>query len=293
MFSSGFVICLLKEGRPCQESRQGIVRLPFGTEYAVRLRNKNKRPAVATVWIDGENVSGSGYIVAAGGYCDIERHRDSPAKFRFASTGSEAAIDAGKNNATDDHNGLVEVRWRIEKEPEPKPILHWYIPQAPLDYGPIRKRGGPRDWSDARWLYELSNTSDAVSRSMSTMSLCAANEVVSKSMLNSESSSPDFSDEGCTVQGSYSSQRFTVGHIGELEPNEVIMRLVLKGEPRPRGIRANSVIVDEFVGKEAAEMMGLEGKIKLTTAAFCGECGHNRTMDAKPTKFCVCCGTKF
>lgn len=262
MFSAGFVVCILRNGKPCQEGMQGLVQLLFGTEYAIRLRNKNKRPAVATVWIDGENVSGNGYIVAAGGYCDVERYYDSRTKFQFVSASSEAAIHEGKNNAPDDRNGIIEVRWRIEKEPTPtrvgvtvpSPVLHWFAPTSTM------------------------------------ASLCAGKGATLKSM-SSGPSPDDFSDEGCTVQGSYSSQRFTTGNIGELESDEVVIRLILKGR-RPSLIAKDykklRAIVDEFVHPS----VGAADQMKLP-ANFCGECGHNRALDAKPTKFCVCCGTKF
>ncbi len=59
-----------------EESPDGAVKLPFGTEYKVRLRNTTSKKVVATIYIDRENVSGGGFVVNAGAVWDIERSVD-------------------------------------------------------------------------------------------------------------------------------------------------------------------------------------------------------------------------
>jgi len=60
VYSNKFVMCVLHHGHPLKELANGMVSLPFGAEYALRLRNKNNRRAVVKLFIDGENVSGGG-----------------------------------------------------------------------------------------------------------------------------------------------------------------------------------------------------------------------------------------
>lgn len=122
VYSNKFVFCVLLDGRPQKELANGQVSLPFGTEYSLRFRNKNNRRAVVEIWIDGENVSGNGYIIAAHDYVDIKRHHDIDRSFKFVSLDSEDAIEHGKNGPNHDKvKGTIEARFRLEEE-RPKVI---------------------------------------------------------------------------------------------------------------------------------------------------------------------------
>ena len=122
VYSNKFVMCVLLNGRPQKEKANGVVPLPFGTEYALRFRNKNSRRAVVKIYIDGENVSGEGYIVNAHSHVDIKRHHDVDRAFKFVSLDSEAAIDYGKDGPNEDKTkGTIEARFHFEKELPPQP----------------------------------------------------------------------------------------------------------------------------------------------------------------------------
>ena len=95
VYSNKFVISILVDGNTQQELANGTVKLPFGAEYAIRLRNKNSRRAVAKLFVDGENVSGNGYIVPANDHVDIKRHWDKDVAFKFVELDSPEAVDAG------------------------------------------------------------------------------------------------------------------------------------------------------------------------------------------------------
>jgi hypothetical protein len=117
VYSNKFVMCVLVNGRPQKELANGQVSLPFGTEYSLRFRNKNDRRAVVEIWIDGENVSGSGYVVNAHDYVDIKRHHDIDRSFKFVSLDSEDAIEHGKNGPNHDKvKGVIEAKFRLEVE---------------------------------------------------------------------------------------------------------------------------------------------------------------------------------
>jgi hypothetical protein len=116
MYNNKFVACILVDGKPQKELSNGVVELPYGTEYAFRFRNKNNRRAVVTFTIDGENVSGNGYIIDAQSFIDIERFSDVAQKFRLVADDSEAAIDQGKNHVPSAARGLIEAKFCLEKE---------------------------------------------------------------------------------------------------------------------------------------------------------------------------------
>jgi len=117
VYSNKFVMCVLLNGKPLEELANGQVKLPFGTEYALRLRNRNNRRAVVKLYIDGENVSAGGYVVPANNFIDIKRHHDVDRAFKFVSLDSEDAIDFGKNGPNEDKvKGTIEARFYLEKE---------------------------------------------------------------------------------------------------------------------------------------------------------------------------------
>src|SRR4051812_30001008 len=97
MYSGKFVMNVLLDGHFIQEKANGSVPIPFGSEYSIKIRNKNNRRAVVRFSIDGENVSGDGYVIQSNHFLDIERHQSNPSKFRFVSLDSDEAYDFGKN----------------------------------------------------------------------------------------------------------------------------------------------------------------------------------------------------
>lgn len=117
VYSNKFVMCVLLNGQPQKELANGQVSLPFGAEYALRLRNKNDRRAVVKIYIDGENVSGGGYVVNANDYVDIKRHHDKDRAFKFVSLDSPDAVDFGKDGPNHDKvKGTIEARFYLEKK---------------------------------------------------------------------------------------------------------------------------------------------------------------------------------
>ena len=117
VYSNKFVLCVLLNGKPQEELANGQVKLPFGAEYALRLRNRNNRRAVVKIFIDGENVSGGGYVIPANDHVDIKRHYDVDRAFKFVALDSAEAIDFGKNGPNHDKvKGTIEARFYLEKE---------------------------------------------------------------------------------------------------------------------------------------------------------------------------------
>jgi hypothetical protein len=117
VYSNKFVLAVLLDGRPQEELANGVVKLPFGAEYSLRFRNKHNRRAVVKIYVDGENVSGSGYIIPANDHVDIKRHWDKDRSFKFVELNSPEAVDAGKNGPnTDKSKGVIEAHFYLEKE---------------------------------------------------------------------------------------------------------------------------------------------------------------------------------
>ncbi len=126
VYSNKFVMAILLDGLPVKELANGTVQLPFGCEYSLRFRNKNNVRAVVKIYVDGENVSGNGYIVPANDCVDIKRHSEKDCAFKFVSLESGDAIEHGKNGPNlDKSKGVIEARFYLEK-PQLKSTVHHY-----------------------------------------------------------------------------------------------------------------------------------------------------------------------
>ena len=267
VYSNKFVLSVLVNGHPQSELSNGVVPLPFDAEYVLRFRNKNNRRAVVKFTIDGENVSGNGYIIDANSHLDIKRHRDVDRAFKFVSLESEDAIDFGKNGPNEDKvKGTIEARFYLEKErqatptyvPYPVPCIAPY--PAPHPY-PVWPR--PYYQNPIHWLNERTVTSDSVGgccgSSMSNSVGGSSYQEISKGIsggpsgnsmrtgrevsnnsslpLRSRNAQPTVSlnayapplQDGCTVEGSMTGQGFTTKYI-DIEDNCTILRVFLQGK---------------------------------------------------------------
>jgi hypothetical protein len=55
VYTNNFIAVVKHKGRIMRDTN-GVVRLPFGSEYSVLLKNKDSKTAVVRIEIDGEDV---------------------------------------------------------------------------------------------------------------------------------------------------------------------------------------------------------------------------------------------
>ena len=128
MHKNGYVMAVMADGRVLDEDGSSKVYLPFGTEYKVRMINKNYDRCAADLLINGDKIAR--FILAAGETADIERYVDDNlhggSRFKFTHLHDSAVKD--KNSL---ENGIVEVLYYKEKYRKPEPIIireehhHW------------------------------------------------------------------------------------------------------------------------------------------------------------------------
>lgn len=263
MYSKNFVVVIVVNGKIVDGDKAGVVALPFGTEYKIRLRNKNNRRAVAKVFIDDENVTEDGIVVRANDYVDLERSTTKAVKFKFVSADSEAAADYGKNNKTDGSNGVIRVEWRLEKEQTQyvQPVVP--VPIAvPYPYPYPYYGGYLKSLSREEPTYRSYTKAGGQSFGSTPESTACDFEPVGREVKTSGSLGLK---EGCTVEGGWSSQNFTTVHIDLEDGAPVVIQLVLKG-----------------LNSETIQV--------LSDEKFCGNCG---TKSSNRDNFCSNCGKSF
>lgn len=116
-FQNGFAASLIINGKPqreLNESGDRTVRIPFGSEYAIRVKNKSNVRAYVSIDIDGTDVMGGKLLMRPGQTIDVERFVVDGdllkgKRFKFVSAGHSDVQDP-----TSFENGLIRVK--IEQE---------------------------------------------------------------------------------------------------------------------------------------------------------------------------------
>jgi hypothetical protein len=216
MIKNGYVMAVIANGNVLEEDESKMVRLPFGTEYKVRLINKNYDRCAADLIINGEKVAR--FIVNAGETADIERFIDGSMnngrRFKFTHLN-----DSQVKDKKDFDNGIVEVHFFREiKKPDPVIIKEVH------NYHHWDKKEDPwKPWPTPIWYCD--NTVGG------GMSFGASN---TQGLLNNAScycSATDVPLGGATVRGSESTQQFSYASGHEFDSVATILKLkIVNGE---------------------------------------------------------------
>lgn len=265
VYSNKFVMTVYVDGVQQQELANGVVKLPFGSEYVLRFRNRHNRRAVVKFTIDGENVSGNGYIIPANDVVEIKRHREKDAAFKFVSLESEEAYDFGKNGPNEDKvKGVIEAKFYLEKEkpsyvyptevhhhhhhyPRPRPApAPWYDPYpiryttCDAGYGEIAKGGVVRDSGATksatsgdgdfarRVRSKLNSVRTQAQTSMGGLEALSIADCGPTQMTASFNASAPVLKDGCTVEGNTTGQGFWSEAI-DYETDFVSIKVFLQG----------------------------------------------------------------
>jgi hypothetical protein len=259
-----------------------IVRLPFGSEYSIYLKNLNSKRASVNISIDGEDVlDGSSLILEANSSSELQGFlRGTTAKNRFKFINKTKEIADYRGDKADD--GILRVEFAFEKPVEVgKTIIH----EHHHHYDPFH--WNYRDYfsgnSNDRYTYGSSNSGDDIvgtARGMSEQAIssenCSEKDPVSKTFFSSsnltynslgvESLGQPLNDEGITVKGSQCHQDFRYGSIGELEPSEVIII-------RLKGMTGNDAPVQQPITVQSRLQCSTCGRTSKSNAKFCYKCG--------------------
>jgi len=262
VYKEKFVAVIKESGKILREIEKETVMLPFGSEYSILLKNKHCRKASVQVEIDGQDVLfGKSLILEPNSDLELERfleNMDSGNKFRFIRKTEK--IQKHRGDRPDD--GLIRIEFAFEK------LVPWTTCSTYYTYPcNFNINMSPPFYNTTLYNATLSSSPSSNSSSSgnnnSFISSCSMNQISDCGEL-----SKPLEDEGITVEGSNSQQKFTYGYIGQLEEPEVII-LRLKGHSNSKDVK-QAVTVNK----------------KLT----CSSCGKKH----KPNiKFCFECGTRL
>lgn len=247
-----------------------VVRLPFGSEYSLYLKNLSSKRASVKISIDGQDVLDYSSLIIDGNTSqELEgflRGTSATNKFKFINKTKE--IQDYRGDKIDD--GIIRVEFAFEK-PAPKlqilnEIHHYH-------------HRGPFYWNYNNWFlgdstvkYRSSGNSARGSSACSptatknTTDFSIYSNVVCDSLGISSGIGAPLADEGITVKGSECNQQFVYSSIGELEDSSVII-ICLKGT----------------TGNQPVEK-----PVTVSTKLKCSTCGR---VWKSSCKFCPICGT--
>ena len=257
MYRDSYIVALMVDGKIQKESDDGIILIPFGLEYVIRLKNKLRKRAVADVWLDGRIVC-KGIVINANGTVDLERfvvdgNLSEGKKFKLA-----RLTDPKVEQPNDHENGVIEVNFYPEKEVPviEKTIIHDYTYHWPYNHIHNCYNGHcslccmqlncpichPNYWGpfyhNTVWCNNItsssggltSNAGDTLNKSFTTDSSnqCSLSGIQSDINLNCVSLS-NSGEAAATVEGSTSLQKFSSVYIDVDRLKPTTIRLTVKG----------------------------------------------------------------
>lgn len=229
---ASFVVTVLINNKPIREYNedgQRVCRIPFGSEYSLKIKNKSLLRAKAEISLDGTDVLGNRTIVIPGlGDVVVERFvtdLNGGKKFKFISL-EEGEKTGQIQDPTSPENGNICVKVYPEK------ITQWFTSTSDSPTGIFTRLPSSPTWvtSDSSFY----GGTQGCSGSSILRNAGVANTTFSVSASSTPTSNvfvaQEISDAGGTAEGSQSSQKFGVDHsYWETESTPVTFDIKLKG----------------------------------------------------------------
>lgn len=277
MYHEKFVVAIKHDGKILREIGD-VVKLPFGSEFTVLVKNLNSRRAKFTLHIDGiDALDGTSIIVGANSEVEMKRfirngNMNEGNAYKFIER-TQQIEDGPRGIRADD--GVVRVEFWYEQAP----------PQ--VQYTTTIHRN---EWWDSHPYRTFSSARGATASDVKLKGIGGSavignlqNSVLSSSaaggMSASYNASTDFADSepilksaevntaGITVTGSKVEQKFQTvyGFNAETMSQVIILRLV--------GKTANDVEVTKPVTVKTKQKCVTCGHVNKASAKFCSDCG--------------------
>lgn len=256
VYKDNFIAVVKHNGKIMREIN-GCIKLPFGSEYSILLKNKDSRTAVARIEVDGEDVmSGHKYIIPANSTRELKgflKGMNARNRFRFIKKTKE--ISRFRGDRLDD--GLIRIEFWYEQKQEQPWVIYNNWPINLCGSYKDSSLGDTSDYSGGQVTYTASYYSSPMK--------CSGD--ISSSMSNRVSK--PLSNEGITVKGSKTNQQFQYGSVGTLEISSSVIIITLTGETKT----ADRVVkVRKPITVKTRVQCPTCGKRWRSSMNFCGRC---------------------
>jgi len=256
VFKERFVVVVKCNGKILREVNN-TVYLPFGSEYSLLMKNLESRKAKVQVSIDGSDI-GNSLVINPNSELELERFLNdlnSGNRFKFIQKTSKIVNHRG--DKIDD--GIIRVEFQFEKPlPTHVDVYHYHHRSCGSPWcvicNPVQR------WTNTPFI-TYGHQTIGVSQSGISSGLTA-------NVLSSISSPiPEINaDEGVTVKGSVSNQKFYHASIGELEENSFVVTLMLRGYVSSGKVKTPVSVKDKL----ECSVCGTSNK---SNSKHCTECG--------------------
>lgn len=252
MYSNKLVLAIKNNGKILRELKD-TVYVPYGSEFSLLIKNLNTVRCLVSVFIDGKNVAeGSDFVISPGSSLDLERYmvagnRSSGNRFKFI---ERTASIENSSRGIKLEDGLVRIEFEFERE---APTRQHYL-------GNRITKGMDGEWDSqlARELTSSTLSSRGISGDMGASAAASSNEISMNTSAQSEN--------GITVPGSVSNQRFT--EVAGFPTDGVKHSMVLKlaGDIGQNVVTAPITVKTKLI-------CAVCDTVNQVDAKFCRECG--------------------
>jgi hypothetical protein len=279
MYKKNFVATIKCNGQILRE-KDGIVNLPFDSEYSIFIKNLNSRDAQVSITADSKDV-GNKLLVRAGKTAELYGFFNGSIvknKFRFIKKTKQIMEHRGD----DISDGIVTIEYTFVKKIVTERVETEYVDRHYYDNGvriytslyrpTITNSGNPTcdfvEFNSIRGICPDSsiNCCHTVGNGMNVNNNQLGRITLDHAYNNQPTPN---SEEGITVRGSRCNQQFHEAFIGELEECSSMITLKLCG----------------YTGEDKAEICK---PITVKTKIECPTCG---VVSRSDVKFCSNCGT--
>jgi len=260
MYNNKLAVALKSAGQVLRESGE-IVRLPFGSEYSVLIKNLNGVRALVKIEIDGVDVGdGTKFVVNANSNVELERfikngNLNKGNRFKFI----ERTANIEKNRGVGVEDGLVRIEFNFEQQPINVYPTYWNNPwtndQFTFTSGSDARRG--IIGNNANYSANTGGISNNISGSVNVNHVCA---------------DANLNDAGITVPGSVSDQTFKDADWFPTETETHVIVLQMLGQTE------DNQQVTKPVTVKAKPKCTTCGRTNKAVAKFCTECGTSLTI---------------
>jgi len=243
MYNNKFVTVVKVNGKILKEL-DGVVYIPFGSEYEIAFKNLHTTRAKVSVSIDDQDVlDGRSLVIDPNGNSSIEgfmKGNSVSHKFKFIEKTQEISDYRGDKIS----DGLIRVSFKYER-PKPQSIFC---------------SSNPGPWG-------CSTYKQGIVGGYSNNALYSSNDVYSaQASMGDVVNVKSLSDAGITVKGSSSSQEFSTTSMGEMESVEHSMVIQLKGA-------LGGEVVETPILVKTKVKCDTCGRVSFAGTNFCGNCG--------------------